>query len=152
VGNEPQKPWRDSLGVLDEELRPLPDNYLTPVVLCYFEGRTHVQAGRLLGWPAATVKGRRARACKLLRRRLARRGVTLSAALISGSGRNCVGRGAGPAPRFHDGDCSAELCTFGDTINVQSGRILVQGQLPQNPTPPDEPLHERSENQSDNSN
>ena len=34
------------------------------------------------GWPVARVKSRRARACKLLRRRLARRGIPLTAALI----------------------------------------------------------------------
>ena len=54
-----------------------------PVVLCYFEGLTHDQAASRLGCPLGTVKGRLSRARSLLRRRLTRRGVALSAAAIT---------------------------------------------------------------------
>jgi RNA polymerase sigma factor (sigma-70 family) len=76
--------------LLDQELSRLPDEYRLAVVLCDLEGRTHRDAARQLGWPAGTLSSRVARARALLARRLARRGLALSAgalaAALSGSG------------------------------------------------------------------
>ena len=71
-------PW------LHEEVRRLPEKYRTLVLLCYFEGLSHEQTAARIGCPIGTVKGRLARARDLLRRRLVRRGITLSAASLSG--------------------------------------------------------------------
>ena len=71
------RPW------LHHEVSHLPEKYRTPIVLCYFEGLTHDEAANRMGCPLGTVKGRLSRARDLLRRRLTRRGVALSAAALA---------------------------------------------------------------------
>jgi len=72
--------WEDVRPVLDEEIRRLPAAYRAPVVLCYLGGKTYAAAAREIGCPKGTVATRLAKARDLLRDRLTRRGVTLSAA------------------------------------------------------------------------
>jgi RNA polymerase sigma factor (sigma-70 family) len=74
---------REVRRVLYEELRQLPDKYRTPLVLCYLEGKTQEEAGRLLGWTKGAVRGRLDRGREKLRGRLARRGLALGAGLIA---------------------------------------------------------------------
>ncbi|HEY2155964.1 MAG TPA: RNA polymerase sigma factor, partial [Isosphaeraceae bacterium] len=87
-GPEPQGPGGDDLERLDErasihdEVERLPSSYRAAIVLCYFEGRTHEEAARELGWPVGTVRGRLARARNLLSGRLARRGVGLTSGAL----------------------------------------------------------------------
>src|SRR5262249_10528796 len=52
---------------------------------CYLEGHSHGEAARSLGWPVGTVKTRLAAAKELLRTRLARRGLALSATAFAGA-------------------------------------------------------------------
>jgi RNA polymerase sigma factor (sigma-70 family) len=75
--------WRDLQPVLDDELNRLPEKYRAPVLLCYVEGKTNEEAGRLLRLPVGTVKSRLARARDTLRRRLTSRGISLTGAALA---------------------------------------------------------------------
>jgi RNA polymerase sigma factor (sigma-70 family) len=74
--------WNELRPVLHDEVDKLPDKYRLPVILCYLEGKTNEEVAALLRWPVGTVKGRLSRARDLLRSRLVRRGLSLSAAFL----------------------------------------------------------------------
>ena len=72
---QPACPGRE----LDDEVRRLPDRYRTVLLLCDLGGHTRSQAARLLGVSEGTVAGWQTRARRLLRERLTRRGLAVSA-------------------------------------------------------------------------
>ena len=78
-----QDQWRDLQPLLDQELNGLPENYRLPILLCDLEGKTIKEATQQLGWPQGTLAGRLARGRKLLAKRLANRGVVLSAGSLA---------------------------------------------------------------------
>jgi RNA polymerase sigma factor (sigma-70 family) len=73
---------RELRQVLHEEIDRLPERLRKPVLLCYLDGRTNLEASRLLDCPASTIKDRLGRAREILRDRLGRRGIALSAMLL----------------------------------------------------------------------
>jgi RNA polymerase sigma factor (sigma-70 family) len=75
--------WRELCRLVDEELQGLSETYRGPLVLCYFQGQTRDQAAIHLGLSLRTLERRLERGRELLRVRLGRRGVTLSAALLA---------------------------------------------------------------------
>src|SRR5262245_10156513 len=75
--------WRDVCRVLHEELDRLDDSYRLPLLLCYLEGLTRDEAAARLGCSVDVLRGRLERGRDKLRRRLTRRGVALSAGLLT---------------------------------------------------------------------
>jgi len=75
--------WRDLQPLLDQELNGLPENYRLPILICDLEGKTIKEAAQQLGWPQGTLAGRLARGRNLLAKRLASRGVVLSAGALA---------------------------------------------------------------------
>jgi RNA polymerase sigma factor (sigma-70 family) len=75
--------WREVRSVLDAELGRLPEEWRAPLVLCYLEGLTQDEAARRLGWAGRTLRRRLGQGRRLLRVRLERRGLVLSAGLAA---------------------------------------------------------------------
>jgi len=74
--------WKELRVVLDEELDRLPPELRVPLVLCYLEGRTQDEGASQLGWTRRVFRRRLEKGRARLARRLAGRGVSLSAALF----------------------------------------------------------------------
>jgi RNA polymerase sigma factor (sigma-70 family) len=74
--------WSDLRPVLDEEVNRLPEKYRTAFVLIYLEGMPYPDVAKELRCPKGTVSSRVTAAKGILRKRLARRGVVLSATLL----------------------------------------------------------------------
>ena len=72
--NGDEGPSADEWEAIHDEVGRLPENYRTPVVLCYLQGQTYDQAARRIGCPVGTVRVRLSRARDRLRARLTRRG------------------------------------------------------------------------------
>src|SRR5262245_47881148 len=75
--------WRDLRPVLDEEVNGLPARYRTAFVLCYLQGKTNAEAAAEIGCPVGTILSRLNWARQRLRKRLERRGLTLTAGLLA---------------------------------------------------------------------
>ncbi len=77
---EPDDEWR---AVLHEEIARLSDRHRLPLLLCDLEGKTHAQAAAELNCGEATVRRRLSGARDILRSRLTRRGVALTAGMLA---------------------------------------------------------------------
>jgi RNA polymerase sigma factor (sigma-70 family) len=75
----PDSAWQNVQAALDQALNELPEKYRAALVLCYLEGKSHAEAAAQLGCPLTTLRTQIARGRKLLRERLVKHGLTLSA-------------------------------------------------------------------------
>jgi RNA polymerase sigma factor (sigma-70 family) len=82
--SQPAETRVDLLDCLDEELGRLPSRYRSAILACEIEGKSRHEAALQLGVPEGTLSTHLARARKLLRERLQRRGVSLEAGPFTG--------------------------------------------------------------------
>jgi RNA polymerase sigma factor (sigma-70 family) len=75
--------WQELRKVLDEEINHLAEKYRAPVVLCCLEGKSHERAAEELGWHKSSLTSRLDKARELLRVKLMRRGIALSAGVLA---------------------------------------------------------------------
>src|SRR6266404_5224030 len=75
VAPDAQLVWQEVCQALDEELQRLPEQWRSPLLLCYLSGLTRDEAARQLGWSLGTLKRRLEEGRKALRIRLDRRGI-----------------------------------------------------------------------------
>jgi RNA polymerase sigma factor (sigma-70 family) len=73
---------RESQAAVWDALGDLPDKYRRPLVLCHFDDLTTEQAAAVLRCPVGTLRSRLVKGRDLLRARLVRRGVTVTAAAL----------------------------------------------------------------------
>ncbi len=113
---------REQVEALHEEVDRLAEKYRAPLLLCYFEGRTHVEAARLLKCPVGTVSYRLSRARELLRARLTRRGLALPA----------VGAGAMLRPETASAAMPIGLAeaTIKAAMNLAASKAMTAGMVP----------------------
>jgi RNA polymerase sigma factor (sigma-70 family) len=90
----------DEVETLCLELDHLPERYRVPILLCYFEGLTQLEAARRTGWPIGTVAGRLARAKGLLARRLSHKGIGFTSVFLAMPAGSFVGGTAQAAVSF----------------------------------------------------
>lgn len=73
----------DVLLALEEEVERLPERSRTPLLLCYWQGRTQAEAARSLGCSEGSVKARLERGRKRLAQRLTQRGLAPQTILVA---------------------------------------------------------------------
>jgi RNA polymerase sigma factor (sigma-70 family) len=124
--------WRDLRLVLDEAVARLPEVYRAPFVLHYLHGTTVSEVARQLGCPRGTVAARLARARARLRKRLARRGLALSAGVLGAVLSENVARAAVPAFLGNSTARAAALVAAGkavgsDLISAEAAALMQGG-------------------------
>jgi RNA polymerase sigma factor (sigma-70 family) len=75
--------WNELRPILDAELNALPDDARRLLVACYLQEKTHSEAAVELGLPLGSLARRLDTARELLASRLARKGITVSSALLA---------------------------------------------------------------------
>jgi RND family efflux transporter MFP subunit len=114
--------WHDLRPILDEELNRLPERLRRPLVLCYLEGKSNEEAARQLGCRIGTIYSRLSRGREVLRRRLRRRGLTLSIAALTAAVTEHAAE-ATPATSLVQAAFRSALSFIGPSANSISPRV-----------------------------
>ncbi|HEY7331196.1 MAG TPA: sigma-70 family RNA polymerase sigma factor [Gemmataceae bacterium] len=126
----PAEEPRDWLPLLDKALNSLPKSCRTPLVLCYLEGYSRQEAARSLGVPEGTLSSRLARGRRLLAKRLAPYGLSLSGAALAGALCEGVASAQVPAALLSATTKAAMLVATGELTTVSTASaILMKGVL-----------------------
>jgi RNA polymerase sigma factor (sigma-70 family) len=124
----PKSAWSELEETLHDVLAQLPAKYRTPLIHCYLEGWTQEEVARQLGKPLGTVRSWLARGRELLRKRLLRRGISLS---VEGSGAALLASACATAEAVPPSLRMATLkaaCLFakgGNAMNLTSPAVAV---------------------------
>jgi RNA polymerase sigma factor (sigma-70 family) len=94
---------------LHEEVDRLPEKYRQPIILCYMQGRTQVEAAEALGWPLGTVQVRLHRGRERLRSSLTRRGVGALAVVGTGQAMSLSATAAMPGREWTQATAAAAV-------------------------------------------
>lgn len=105
----PDPHWADVRRVLDTEIGHLPAKLRTALILCELEGLDRATVADRLGVPIGTVSSRLSRAKDRLRRRLIRRGVTLTLAALGLYLTQAVAEAASVPPPLLSGTAAASI-------------------------------------------
>jgi RNA polymerase sigma factor (sigma-70 family) len=127
----------DLAPLLHDEVQRLPDKYRGPVLLCYLEGKTNEEAAAQLRLPVGTVKTRLSKAREMLRTRLTRRGVALTAGLLVANTLTAavpaalLDRTFQAALKFAAGDAMAGGAASAQALTLATGvlRTMLLGKL-----------------------
>src|SRR5262245_43102450 len=118
--------WEEVRTVLDAELAGLPEKWRLPLILCYLESRTQGEAAAQLGWSKNTLGRRLQEAREALGRRLARRGLALSAAfyglLLSDSSASAV---VAPKLIASTVEAGCGVALGGEAVPLVSARVIA---------------------------
>ena len=115
---------------LDQELNRLPETYRAVIVACDLEGRSRKEASRHLGIGEGTLSSRLARGRRLLAKRLAPYGLSLSGATLAAALYEGVASAQVPATLFSATTKAAVLVAAGELAAVSvSSAILMKGVL-----------------------
>jgi RNA polymerase sigma factor (sigma-70 family) len=122
----PDPHWADVRQVLDTEIGRLPAKLRTALILCELEGLDRATVADRLGVPIGTVSSRLSRAKDRLRRRLVRRGITLTLAALGLCLTQAVAEAATVPPPLVAGTAAAGVRFATGTIIGKPAVIAIQ--------------------------
>jgi RNA polymerase sigma factor (sigma-70 family) len=120
---------RDWQALLDEALNGLPEKYRAAVVLCDLEGRTRREAARQLRLPEGTLSSRLAAARRMLAKRLARQGLSLSGGALAAALAESAASAAVPGPLAVATVQAAVLVAAGEAAAVATPAALLMNEV-----------------------
>jgi RNA polymerase sigma factor (sigma-70 family) len=115
---------RELCAALDEELSRLPEKLRTPLALVYLDGQAREKVAFQLGYSERTLKRRLAQAKRLLRGRFEKRGLTLSATLLTVGISSSLAEARVPASLLRAATKSAAAFCSGEGIDQISPRVV----------------------------